>query len=873
MKKVQHTEKSEISHMSDKPAATGKTIKLKRKVPIAMYAGSLVEQSFTEGQVDSKRNERGGLILEINGKDDFKVRPFDIKTPKPFVTVNIKEDGTLPDVDVPKHARLRLVARHAITLKQLQDVKNEAVKRWSPHSIVDIEDKKVTSLDIEDNYSKESLRDINVQEELISSFLINKGVTSNSLIEKVFEINKDIEEQIGQEEAPQTRGTDWNIVGFEWSNLFNYGEGNTLDLSKLEGLVGVFGKSYSGKSSIVDSMLYCLFNKTAKSSTNIVNYINQRKKESSAKITFKAGESLYSVKRTAKKNGSGTKARGDVEFLRDGEEQNGQTRMETDENIRKVIGTLDDFLLSGMIPQFGSLSFINEGSTKRREILSRYLDLDIFEKKYAIAKQYTTDLRGAIRVASKNTDFDEQIKEANERKERSKSSTSVYEGNVSEIEIELRSIEEEIRAIDLKLGDAVDVGDIDITKVHMDTEDVLEQLATNRSALAAQEYKIHSLEDDIEQYERTLNTTYKGSETVKSIYAGVAKKLHSMNSRLKDSKRELETLNRATDLLAGVPCGDKFPTCRFISSAIKSKAKLPEERQRYRRLEKEVQFLEHAKQKLEKALAPVVSMTRDMTVAEIDLADVLKKNKRAKENEDYLKERYLGLKKLQQDYDKNEEQIKLVKERKRINSRRDFALSQLKRARGRHQESLMEEGRLEGKISHLQAEKQNHLNRLEKYEAYELYLKCMHSSGISFDILKKRLPLLNARIAKILDGIFPFTYEFVADEKKLEIYITHNDMSPRLVTTGSGAEQSLAAIVITLALRSVSTLPKSDIFILDEPVGSLDSEMRIGFLKLLDFVKTQARVTFLITHIDELKDFVDAQLDLHKIDGNAKLEA
>jgi DNA repair exonuclease SbcCD ATPase subunit len=836
MKKVQHTEKSEISHMSDKPAATGKTIKLKRKVPIAMYAGSLVEQSFTEGQVDSKRNERGGLIWEINGKDDFKVRPFDIKTPKPFVTVNIKEDGTLPDVDVPKHARLRLVARHAITLKQLQDVKNEAVKRWSPHSIVDIEDKKVTSLDIEDNYSKESLRDINVQEELISSFLINKGVTSNSLIEKVFEINKDIEEQIGQEEALQ-RGADWNIVGFEWSNLFNYGEGNTLDLSKLEGLVGVFGKSYSGKSSIVDSMLYCLFNKTAKSSTNIVNYINQRKKESYAKITFKAGESLYSVKRTAKKNGSGTKARGDVEFLRDGEEQNGQTRMETDENIRKVIGTLDDFLLSGMIPQFGSLSFINEGSTKRREILSRYLDLDIFEKKYAIAKQYTTDLRGAIRVASKNTDFDEQIKEANERKERSKSSTSVYEGNVSEIEIELRSIEEEIRAIDLKLGDAVDVGDIDITKVHMDTEDVLEQLATNRSALAAQEYKIHSLEDDIEQYERTLNTTYKGSETVKSIYAGVAKKLHSMNSRLKDSKRELETLNRATDLLAGVPCGDKFPTCRFISSAIKSKAKLPEERQRYRRLEKEVQFLEHAKQKLEKALAPVVSMTRDMTVAEIDLADVLKKNKRAKENEDYLKERYLGLKKLQQDYDKNEEQIKLVKERKRINSRRDFALSQLKRARGRHQESLMEEGRLEGKISHLQAEKQNHLNRLEKYEAYELYLKCMHSSGISFDILKKR------------------------------------HMSPRLVTTGSGAEQSLAAIVITLALRSVSTLPKSDIFILDEPVGSLDSEMRIGFLKLLDFVKTQARVTFLITHIDELKDFVDAQLDLHKIDGNAKLEA
>jgi DNA repair exonuclease SbcCD ATPase subunit len=37
--------------------------------------------------------------------------------------------------------------------------------------------------------------------------------------------------------------------------LFNYGEGNSIDFAKLNGIVGIFGKNYSGKSSVIDSVL------------------------------------------------------------------------------------------------------------------------------------------------------------------------------------------------------------------------------------------------------------------------------------------------------------------------------------------------------------------------------------------------------------------------------------------------------------------------------------------------------------------------------------------------------------------------------------------------------------------------------------------
>ena len=66
---------------------------------------------------------------------------------------------------------------------------------------------------------------------------------------------------------------------------------------------------------------------------------------------------------------------------------NGTTRNETDAHIRKRFGTVEDFLLTSMSSQLDSLSFIKEGSTRRKEILAKFLDLDIFERKFKLAHE------------------------------------------------------------------------------------------------------------------------------------------------------------------------------------------------------------------------------------------------------------------------------------------------------------------------------------------------------------------------------------------------------------------------------------------------------------------------------------------------------
>ena len=43
--------------------------------------------------------------------------------------------------------------------------------------------------------------------------------------------------------------------------------------------------------------------------------------------------------------------------------------------------------MTSMSSQIDSLRFINEGSTKRKEALAKFLDLEFFEKKYAFVDE------------------------------------------------------------------------------------------------------------------------------------------------------------------------------------------------------------------------------------------------------------------------------------------------------------------------------------------------------------------------------------------------------------------------------------------------------------------------------------------------------
>ena len=155
-----------------------------------------------------------------------------------------------------------------------------------------------------DGLQTENLRDIKVQEELIDEYLVDYEADDKT-IEKVYELNKKYN-KIVEDNEDVSRNINWKLVDFEFDNLFNYGEDNRVSFEELSGIVGIFGKNFSGKSSIIDGILWTLFNTTSKNERKNLNVINQNKNECRGKVTIQINDLTYTVERSAKKYAKGS---------------------------------------------------------------------------------------------------------------------------------------------------------------------------------------------------------------------------------------------------------------------------------------------------------------------------------------------------------------------------------------------------------------------------------------------------------------------------------------------------------------------------------------------------------------------------------------
>ena len=129
--------------------------------------------------------------------------------------------------------------------------------------------------------------------------------------------------------------------------------------------------------------------------------------------------------------------------------------------------------------------------------------------------------------------------------------------------------------------------------------------------------------------------------------------------------------------------------------------------------------------------------------------------------------------------------------------------------------------------------------------------------GIPQSIIAKYLPLINAEISKILTGISGFTVEIECDESNnIEIYIVYDDKK-RIIELGSGMEKMISSIAIRVALTSISSLPKSDMLIIDEGFGALDESNLEACARLLQNLQGYFKKIVIISHVDAIKDVVD----------------
>jgi len=846
------------------------------------YAGSTVQQNHGE------TNDKGFLIWDIEDKNTFAVKHHILLNPKPFVTIELTPKGRMPKgTNIPTGARLRLVSNNNLPLDIMRKAVEVAKSRYKPESISFLNRAagERGEISLGKNFKVENLRDIAVQERLIREYLEDYEPTEE-VIQKVYELNRKYNSHI-EENEDIARNVNWNINRFEWENLFNYGESNTLDFTNLNGIVGIFGKNYSGKSSVIDGMLYTMFNTTSKNERKNYNIINQNRKNCKGTIELQIGEKVYNIERKSEKYVKRLKgvetneARTFLDFTQDEDlSLNGTTRNETDANIRKQFGTIEDFLLTSMASQLDSLSFIKEGSTKRKEILAKFLDLEIFEKKFKLAKEDSSDLKAVMRRVG-DVDYDNDIAHAEVRRDEAQKKLEVDKATCSMLRSRVASYEEEHKDLSEQI-DSIPAERLNIKKLLERKTQLTNNVKNTKENISELKQEIVDYNDKLQSYDDFL-TTINIEELLeeKKQYDIFKRRYDDTINRARLMDNDYKTMSKKLVLLDEVPCGSSYvSSCKFIADAHGASLELPT-------LEKTIiEKIEEAKDYKEK----IVTVDSAAMVALIDSYNetIIAKNDieiEKRDNKVSIEKLFAKIKTTTNDLEETNNKISLYEDNKEAIQNienlifsRDEVQNKINKTTTEildFEETLNTHNRtigsLEQKVETLLEKKQDLLNIRAEYAAYDLYMRCVHSNGIAYDIIKRRLPVINEEIAKTISNIVDFEVFFQEDGNKLDVLIKHPNYEARPIEMGSGAEKTLASMGIRLALLSVSSLPKGNIFILDEPGTSLDAENMEGFIRMLDLVKTYFKTVILISHLDSLKDIVDMEITIDKKDGYAQI--
>ena len=848
------------------------------------YPGSLVQQNHGE------TNDKGFLMWEIEDKDDFTVRHIKITNPKPFITVELTKTGKMPKgLDIPLGARLRLVSNNNLPLDRMKRAVDVAKTRFKPTAITFLNRAIGDRADLDDltlNIGDEDLRDIGVQENLMKEYLQDYEVDSETL-EQVFELNRKYN-TIVEENEEVSRNVNWKLKSLEWDNLFNYGDGNYINFDKLAGTVGIFGKNYSGKSSIIDSILYTIFNSTSKNERKNLNVINQNKEYAQARAEIEIDNKVYTITRASEKytkklkGKETTEAKTDVDFkvydpvLDVEEDLNGTSRADTDKKIRKAFGTLEDFLTTSMTSQLGALEFIKEGSTKRKEILAKFLDLEIFDRKFKLAKDDVSDLRGALKRLE-GQEYDHDIEVAAEALNENEIATEEQKFACTQMEKALLLFQEEFETIEKKI-DSIPAEVIDIVAVR-------QQLAAGQTEKHNLEKQNEQLEEESELKKEKLKKIeqFIGEFNITSLQAQqecankITEQLSDLSSESEKQQEELIRKQKKISLLDEVPCGDQYQDCKFIADAHAAKVtiRVNQEQLAFLKIEDDRLKLELEKinpESVRSGLEKYSLIVDHRQNLEAEIKNITLKYEKNLAMIQACAHKITAYESKIKKYEENREAIENVEGLLTLKSTAKSNIDNCRLELQQCKESVLElyknHGFCEQQLQSLKDSKEELKKLRQDYSAYDLFMRCMHSNGIPYDIIKKKLPEINEEIAKILTNIVNFEVFFQAKEKKLEIFIKHPKYEPRPIELGSGAEKTIAAMALRLALLGVSNLPKPDLFILDEPGTALDEENMEGFVRILtDMIKASFKTVLLISHLDSLKDCVDSTIEIER-NGN-----
>lgn len=837
------------------------------------YPGSLIQQNHGEALV------HGILVWDVKTKSSEFVT---IQNDTAFYTIEVDAGiyDPLPDT-LPKNLYLRVKYKNtnqSVIKKIVSDIK-------STHNIIEtslirVKDQIDTNLQ-DRTISLNNVRDVEYQNHILTQYIKDVYQVDDKTVKDICDINKQLNEKLAKSEV--VRNSIWIPKTFEFSDMFSYGKDNIINFSNMQGVYGIFAPNASGKSTLLDSITYCIFDKCSKTNKGS-QVMNNNSKTFHCKLVFEMNGLEYTIERNAETQKSGN-VRVEVDFSYKDEDGNkvslnGKERNDTNKNIVSVVGNYEDFILTAISVQNNNTGFIDMNQKDRKDLLSQFLDINIFEELYTIANNDIRDVSVLIKEYQKE-DYHDLIKASDSAISDYDKKIVEYKNTISELESKREKKNKEILEQTKKLANievTEDINELETQKdklITVNTEseksltDLLSSINIKTIDKNKAEFELDLLNiDEINVKLSELEEAEKDKNKKALDRSSISTVLDSMKVKL-DQLKDLKYDQNCKFCMENV----------FVKDAIEIKETYPKQEALLQSCDseldqlntriKDLQLYKQKKVEHDKKAKQLQSIEKEIDKLRLDQSKLEFKIKQSRSLLDHVKYKIDLYKKQQADIENNKlVNIKIAS----LNTE----LTEFDKAIKQHNDSYTD------LISNKKLEESNKkryegiiqkLKELEsKSKIYQYYLQAIHRDGIPHKLISNIIPVVEEEINNILAQLVDFTISLKADDKNINAYICYSEDNCWPIELTSGMEKFISSLAIRSALINVSTLPRPNFIAIDEGFGALDQTNLNSIVMLFDYLKSQFKFITIISHIETMRDVVDHHIEINKVNGRSKIE-
>jgi DNA repair exonuclease SbcCD ATPase subunit len=775
---------------------------------------------------------------------------------------------------IPKNAKIRVYWSDAPE-NYSREAKNRVQKYFSKKYGVDKNNIQVEYKPVKigkngkliqiDGASIDNIMDTAYQRELFKEWLSrnNKTIDINRIYSLDDKVNAELNENI--EEVNQKR---WNLKWITLNNFLSFGENNFLPISRFKGLTVVNStpENTGGKTTlVVDSMKYLLFGRTTKTDKNedIFNLHSENNELVVRGMIEVEGDSEIIIERNMRrtKNKSGGWTIKNVvnyyKILPDGEEEllNDEDAIKTTQRIKSIVGSEKDFELVVLATARNLDDLIDFSSGESGKLLTRFIGLDVIEKKEEIA-------RGMYNTFSKTmkSNLYDVVTLSDE--------IETHKGNIIKLkddEIDLNN------KLNIEKQSIIDLTNDKLTLVGNKIKVDVEILTLNPSKL---EKDIQTITETGIKYKKEIDDIdIRIKEIGKLVFDEdrhfeITKEVNTLTTNIAVKNAEMIRLkNVIDDLIAGGIC----KACNRKLDDVDNTKHIEEHESSIKGIENDVTKLN---KKLTKLNNELISLNETKKL--VDEVNKLELNKDKLEVELTSLRNDIKIKK--SDLKKYNENLNAIETNKDI----DVNISQIDTKLSVCDNQKTE---INNKLQRVILDTENNSKDIEvktklieqiKKEKevetiYKLYIDIVGKKGISKLVLRSVLPIINSELQRLLEDVTDFDIEIFIDDKNEVKYLLIKDGIEKQLKSGSGFERTAASLALRCVLGKMSKLSMPNFITLDEVLGRVAPNNIEKMKVLFDKIKDMYENIFFITQNEIIKDWSDNIITVVKENNISKI--